>query len=154
MPPLMKAIPSIISRAVTGSSCRDNDPDCKPATAKQTMIIAIVFGVLMFLIILMVLWWYRCLCCCCCCSRKNDKRSCKERIKDGFEGWATGGKRPEKKGAYQKVEEQQHAGGSSAIVVPTVDTSYSGSGGHGGSSIGVGAMGGSGGGGSGFSSFF
>lgn len=68
------------------------------------MIIAIVFGVVIFLLLLLVLWWYRCFCC---YSRKGDTRTMKERINDGIWGWTHGGRRPKPKLAGQEDTSEQ-----------------------------------------------
>ncbi|KAF2839958.1 hypothetical protein M501DRAFT_1016043 [Patellaria atrata CBS 101060] len=111
---------SLLSRKV-GSVCHKSSTSCKPATKKQTFIIAICAGVGALLVLLLVLWWYRC---CCCCSRRGDKRSVSQRIKDGFSGWKNGGQRPakgDKAGTYEKVDE----GASAVSGAADVDTSYS-----------------------------
>jgi hypothetical protein len=95
-------------------------PSCHPATKKQTLIIAIVFAVVLFLIFLMVLWYYRCFCC---FSRKGDKRGFWERLDDGVSGWAHGGVRPRREGIDEPDEVEdfkqgriQGSGGNVPII--------------------------------------
>jgi uncharacterized oligopeptide transporter (OPT) family protein len=48
------AIKRLLARAV--GKCKP--PECKPATLKHTMIIAICLGVAVFLILMLALWWH------------------------------------------------------------------------------------------------
>jgi hypothetical protein len=82
------------------------------------MIIAIVFGVLLFLIFVLVVWWYRC----CCCFTRSDKRGAWQRISDGVDGWANGGRRPQK---VSDTTGMAIAAGT-AGALDGVDTSYGG----------------------------
>lgn len=103
----------------------------------------------MFLLFVLVVWYYRC---CCCFSRKGDKRGAWQRVSDGFDGWANGGKRPQKQpetavgaaaglAASGEMSTAYDAGSqhSTASLLPT-------SGGSGGTGNSVGALGGGGGG--------
>ena len=59
------------------SSCDQSSTNCKPATAKQTLIIAIVFCVTEFLILLLALWYHGCLCCLSWKKRENRSSTSK-----------------------------------------------------------------------------
>lgn len=77
MPPLPY---SVASPALTlfqrNTNCdTPSSSACKPATPRQTIIIASVFSVLVILILLLAFWYWGCLCC---LSRKRYQRVSKE----------------------------------------------------------------------------